>query len=110
MREKPDSGLWVKNPETPEGKYLVVRRDGTIPEWPHFVLGAKDPFVPKALRAYADEAERQGAYFKYVQDIRSLAAEFETYRVLHGAGDPDKARHRTDDPETIERMRQGHSA
>lgn len=32
-------GLVRDNPETPEGKYLVKRRDGTVPPWPHFVLG-----------------------------------------------------------------------
>jgi hypothetical protein len=30
--------VWVKTEIAPEGKYLVVRRDGTIPSWPHFVL------------------------------------------------------------------------
>lgn len=105
--DKPDAGLWRRSANTPEGKYLVVRRDGTIPEWPNFVIGAKDPFAPAALRAYADEAQRQGAYFKYVQDIRGLAAEFETYRELHGDGDPDKGRHRIDDPGTITKMQRG---
>ncbi|HXI43902.1 MAG TPA: hypothetical protein VNH83_28225 [Bryobacteraceae bacterium] len=43
---KPNAGLWRKNPETPEGKYLVKRRDGSVVDWPNFVLGAKDPAAP----------------------------------------------------------------
>lgn len=58
--DKLASELWRKSPETPEGKYLVKRRDGTIPEWPNFVLGAKDPAAPAALRAYADSARELG--------------------------------------------------
>lgn len=40
--KKPLTGLFRDNPETPEGKYLVKRRDGTVVEWPSFVLGARD--------------------------------------------------------------------
>lgn len=108
--EKPLSGLWRKNPETPEGKYLVTRRDGTVPEWPNFVLGAKDPAAPAALEAYAAEAERQGMNAKYVADIRALAFEFRAYKIHFGSGDPDRGRHRLDDPLTIDRMRGGHNA
>jgi len=52
--------LWAKTTEFSEGKFLVVRRDGSIPAWPHFVIGARDPAAPVALRAYADAAERLG--------------------------------------------------
>lgn len=31
--------LWRNNEGTREGKYLVQRRDGTVPEWPYFVMG-----------------------------------------------------------------------
>lgn len=44
--EKPLTGLWRRNPETPEGKYLVKRRDGSVVEWPNLVMGAKDPAAP----------------------------------------------------------------
>lgn len=107
---KPESGLWRKNPETPEGKYLVKRRDGTVVEWPNFVLGAKDPAAPAALRAYAHEAERQGMNAAFVQDVLIMAEEFEQYRLTHGAGDPDRGRHREDDPVTIQEMRHGRNA
>lgn len=30
--------VWAKTKEFSEGKFLVVRRDGTTPEWPHFVI------------------------------------------------------------------------
>jgi len=42
MDEKPlIHGLWRDDPATPEGKYLVKRRDGTVVEWPSFTLGAE---------------------------------------------------------------------
>ncbi len=107
---KPLSGLWRENPETPEGKYLVQRRDGTIPDWPNFVLGAKDPAAPFALDAYADAAEDSGMNAEYVAGIRRLAFEFRAYRLHYGSGDPDRGRHRKDDPATIAKMRGGHSA
>ena len=55
--KKPLTGLFRDNPATPEGKYLVKRRDGTVVEWPSFVLGARDPHAAAALRAYADSVE-----------------------------------------------------
>lgn len=102
------AGLHRNTEGTREGKYLVKRRDGTIPEWPWFVLGAKDPAAPVALRAYAAECERLGKDPKYVNDLYALAAEWETYCREHGEGDPDAPRHRTDDPATIAEMRKGH--
>ena len=110
MNEKPLTGLWRDNPETPEGKYLVKRRDGTVVDWPNFVLGAKDPAAPAALRAYADAAEAAGFNAAYVSGVRRLAADFDTYRHAHGEGDPDRGRHRVDDPTTIAEMRRGGSA
>jgi len=52
-----------------EGKYLVVRRDGTTPPWPHFVMAAADPCTPKALRAYQRAARDQG----FDSDFRALS-------------------------------------
>lgn len=106
MSDKQPTGLWRNNPETPEGKYLVKRRDGTIPEWPSLTIGAKDPAAPAALRAYADEAKRLGFNAQYVTDMLALADEFEQYRLTHGAGDPDRGRHRRDDPVIVAEMRQ----
>jgi hypothetical protein len=106
--EKPlANGLWRSNPETKEGKYLVKRRDGTVVEWPNFTLGARDPCAPAALRAYAHKAEELGLDQKYANAVRDLADEFEDYRLDHGAGDPDRGRHRQDDPATIAEMRTG---
>jgi hypothetical protein len=111
MTKKPIlTGLWRNDPETPEGKYLVKRRDGTVVEWPSFVLGARDPAAPAALRAYADEAERLSMAAGYVADIRHLANEFEGYRSSKGEGDPDRGKHRKDNPETIAEMKLGRSA
>ena len=99
--------IWAKTEEFREGKFLVVRRDGTIPEWPHFVLGARDPAVPVALQAYADEAERLGFDPAYCDSIRELASDFESYRAAHGIGDPDAKPHREDDPSVLDLMRDG---
>lgn len=110
MQEKPLSGLWRYSDQTPEGKYLVKRRDGTIPEWPNFVIGAKDPCAPAALRAYAREAEALGLNPDYIADIYTLAGEFQIYRYKHGTGDPDRGRYRKDDPATVAEMRSGHGS
>lgn len=108
--DKPAAGLWRNNPETPEGKYLVQRRDGTVVEWPNFVIGAKDPCASKALLAYAQEAERLGMNMDYVRDIIHLAQQFHEYRLNHGDGDPDRGRDHQDDPATVAKMQKGGSA
>ena len=110
VMDKPAAGLWRNNPETPEGKYLVKRRDGSVVEWPNFVIGAKDPCAPAALRAYAMAARELCMNEKYWKDVLRLADAFEQYRVVHGEGDPDRGRHRKDDPTTIEAMQKGGSA
>lgn len=96
--------LWINDPAIPGGKYLVTRRDGTNPDWPHFVMGARDPAVPTALRAYADKAESLHYDPAMVADVRTMADEFELYLSRHGQGDPDAPRHRLDDPATVAKM------
>jgi hypothetical protein len=97
------AGLWRNTEGTREGKYLVTRRDGTIPDWAWFVLGAADPYAPAGLRAYAAAAEQGGCDPQYVADVRAMADEVPT-------GDPDAGRHRPDDPATVEKMRLGKGA
>lgn len=116
MPSKPDTsksgetmGLW-RYGGIAGGKYLVQRRDGTIPDWPYFVIGAKDPAAPAALLAYASEAEALQLNPTYVHDVRKLADEFALYRVEHGDGDPDAKPHRADDPATIARMKNASGA
>lgn len=104
------NGLFLDQPDTPEGKYLVTRRDGTDVEWPHFVLGARDRYAYLALLAYAEAAEDGGEGVGFVEGIRRHARRFHLYRLAHGDGDPAKGRHRKDDPATIERMRKCKSA
>jgi hypothetical protein len=104
------SGLWRYGDKAPEGKYLVTRRDGSVPEWPHMVFGAKDPAAPAALLAYANAAETLGFDPVYVADVRRMAGEFAAYCATHGKGDPDAPPHRKDDPATLEKMRGGHGA
>lgn len=119
--KKPMKGLYRDDPETPEGKYLIKRRDGTVPEWPSFVLGAADPMAEAALRAYSraaylilDEhpaqAEVLGLTREFAERIRVLANEFADWRAAHGQGDPGMGRHRKDDPVTVEEMKKGQSA
>jgi hypothetical protein len=104
------NSLWRDNPATPEGKYLVKRRDGSVVEWPSFVLGARDPAAPAALRAYADAAHDRGMPAGFVAGVRRLAAQFEAYRDEHGSGDPQCGKHRVDDPAIVDEMRKGKSA
>lgn len=100
--------IWAKTDgEVSEGKYLVVRRDGTIPEWPHFVLGGFDPCAEAALRAYADAAEAEGYYPDYVDSIRELAADFHALAGTERArriADPDAGPHRKDSPFIVQLM------
>lgn len=96
--------IWAKTKEFFEGKFLVVRRDGTVPQWPHFVLGARDPAAPATLRAYADEADRLNFEPEYVSSVRELADDFDAYRASAGPGDPESPPHRTDNPAVIDAM------
>lgn len=97
--------IWAKTKEWAEGKFLVVRRDGTVPHWPHFVLGARDPWAPAALRVYALAVKDSGGDVEYADSILELANDFEVYRREHGDGDPESGPHRTDDPQVITAMR-----
>jgi hypothetical protein len=104
-------GLFRDNPETPEGKYLVKRRDGTVVEWPSFVLGARDPHAAVALRAYAASiATDPDCDPVFHRRLLEFANEFDAYRAAHGNGDPTKGRHRKDDPAILKEMAKGHSA
>lgn len=120
-KKTPLTGLFRDNPETPEGKYLVKRRDGTVMRKPNFVLVATDPLAIAALRAYAAEgrrilaadverAERLGLTHQFLNRLCELSDEWEAYRQTHGDSDPGMGRHRRDDPDTIAEMRQGMSA
>jgi hypothetical protein len=120
-KKKPLKGLTRDNPATPEGKYLVVRRDGTVPKWPSFVLGAADPVAEVGLRAYAlevlrivkedpEQAEVLGLLPEFGERLLRYADEWKEYREKHGQGDPGMGPHRKDDPATIAKMREGQSA
>lgn len=99
--------IWRYNCETPECKYLVVRRDGTIPNWSHFVLGSRDTAAPWALRAYAVFSLLFMRDWAYSRSVWRLAGDFRRERFALGGGDPYAPRHRIDDPEVIHMMRQG---
>lgn len=102
--------LFRNQPGSPEGKYLVKRRDGTTPQWPFFVIAAADPAAPEALRAYAAQCQLLGMDPEFVSDLICLADEFERWRANHTTGDPDGPRHRKDDPATVAEMRKGFGA
>lgn len=102
--------LWRNTDDTREGKYLVLRRDGTVPEAPYFVMMATDPAAPQALLSYARAAAQESMDPDYCQDIIQLAHDFEAWRERNGAGDPDAPRHREDAPWVIELMKQGHGS
>lgn len=119
--KKPLTGLFRDNPRTPEGKYLVKRRDGTVPPWPSFVLAGPDPVAVEALLAYCQqvcyllvcrpgEAARLGFTPEYARSLDRWVSEYDGYRMAHGASDPGMGQHRTDDPATVEEMRKGRSA
>ncbi len=99
--------IWAKTKEFFEGKFLVVRRDGTVPRWPHFVLGARDPYAPEALRAYVATylARAEHVDQEYADSILDLAKDFEAYRAAEGDGDPESGPHRKDHPHVIDMMR-----
>lgn len=97
--------IWAKTKEWAEGKFLVVRRDGTVPHWPHFVLGARDPAAAGTLMAYAAIAEELGYEREYCTSIRDLSQDFVQYMRQHGKGDPESPPHREDNPSVIAAMR-----
>lgn len=95
-------------------KFLVVRRDGTVPIWQNFVLGSRDPAAAFALRAYANEARRLGQENPalvmdrdYCDSVRHLADIFEYERAMLGNGDPGAPKHRHDDPLIVQAMVDG---
>jgi len=109
--EKPKlDGLFSDSPETPEGKYLVLRRDGTVPPWPSFVLGAGDKAADWTLWFYSWMAWWFGMAKGYRQAVARRAKKFTDWRKQNGEGDPDAGRHRIDDPWVISKMREGQSS
>lgn len=88
-----------------EGKFLVVRRDGTVPHWPAFVLGARDPHAEQAIRHYAYSVLESGGDKEYAASLHELADDFRAYRAAHGDGDPWAPPHRHDNTQVIHAMR-----
>ncbi len=88
-------------------KYLVLRRDNTVPDWPYLVLGAADPAVPATIRFLAQRSRELGMDPDYCDDLSALASSMEQWRLSHTAGDPDAPPHRTDNPEVVSRIKAG---
>jgi hypothetical protein len=116
MAKKLLTSLYRNQPATPEGKYLVKRRDGTVMEHPSFVLVSRDPDGADVLRDYANRKEKRMLAGdpeitpEWIADIRRFADFWDRYRQEHGEGDPGMGPHREDDPATVEEMRKGLSA
>lgn len=106
--------LFFETPGYTEGKYLVMRRDGTIPPWPHFVLGGCDPIVPWALRAYAAFALLYLRDWGYCKSVWRFARHMALFRKatagLLKKADPNARPHRVDDPIVVAEMRTKTSA
>ena len=100
-------GLWRNREDTKGGKYLVMRRDGSVPTWPLLVLGGRDPAAPAALKAYADECARLGFDPQYVRDVRELCVEFVRYARDHAQSDPTEPppKDLVEDPHVVELMK-----
>lgn len=102
------SGFWKSKLGKRVRKYLVVRRDGTVPPWDWFVLAESDPAAPDALVAYADKCEELGNTSpQYVADVRTMAQDWAEHQGSIPAGDPGAPKHRTDDPITLWRLHDG---
>lgn len=107
--------IWAKTDgEVSEGKYLVVRRDGTIPKWGHFVISTIDPAASGGLRGYADAADRLQFDPEYVASIRELADDADRLSIQAACdaailgtkgADPDAPPHRRDNPAVVAMMR-----
>lgn len=77
-------GLW-------QGKYLLVRRDGTSPAWNNlaFVLGPRDPHAAAGIIGYVESMMKDPDHDKaYCQALLDLAASHDGYQAEHGVGDP----------------------
>lgn len=94
------AGLWVNDEATKEGKYpVVLRRDGTQVDFPHFLISVHDPGFPAAMTAYADALERLDSDEAYVRDCFEMAdaAKRGEFGDPPRKSDPDAPRHRADD-------------
>lgn len=103
--------LFHENPATPEGKYLVKRRDGSVPGSPSFVLLGADPMAPWTLRFYSLLGFVMRHFsWSLVKSMWRFASRMTAHRKKHGKGDPGMGKHRIDDPATLAEMRKGQSA
>lgn len=100
------------------GKFLVIRRDGTVPDWTWCVLGAADPYAPAALRAMASEilappprdTDADRAQRAYARDLIVEADSWVAERYCRAEagkkrGDPEAGPHRVDNERILKLMR-----
>lgn len=105
--DKPDKGLWMFDKEITGGKYIVLRRDGTVFGEPNFVLGPRDPAAPDTMRYYAQLCKVHNVGNpQYRMDCVRLADAMDAERERLGAGDAGKGPHRLDHPKVVAQMLQ----
>lgn len=73
----------------PGKKYLVERRDGSVPVWPWFVLAASDPCAAGALFHYAGLCEQAGYAREYVDAILAAVTEMQEWAKANPSTRPD---------------------
>lgn len=99
------NGLIFFDPSKQGGKYLVLRRDGTVLDGPYFVLGCRDKAAPAALREYVRIWERWGSVgTQYNIDVLQIAGMMERARAKLGTDAPANRGERVDNPRVIEQM------
>lgn len=57
-------------------KYLVLRRDGTLPPWPYFVLGAADPAAWDTFAFYVERCRELGYSQQYLDELSAIRLNF----------------------------------
>lgn len=72
-------------------KYIVVRTDGTLPDWPYFVIGAKDPAAASTIRNYASTALAINGDHDYHENVKDLSRRFGVWKAAdeHGVASPE---------------------
>ncbi len=85
----------------PGKKFLVLRRDGTIPEWPWFVMGAEDPLAAGALYHYAGLCEEAGYSKEYVDMVMRAVDAMQSWAATKAMQRPDQAPPRKEDPSVL---------
>jgi hypothetical protein len=76
-----------------EPKYKLTRTsDGTVPDWPYFVLGARDPAANAAMQAYLIRITQLGYSEEYIDTVDAIADQMEDHFSDHAPSDVGQPR------------------